>query len=130
MDGEGRVALDESFKPEREHHPERVAARAAELARQPPPPAENLETRIDDWAWESNRLARTFVYPDITETESRKYCRLSSGYISKANVLARERLVLAAYRLAVLLNATLGSDHPGAPPASYPAGPPAGVPDY
>ncbi|HEY0257105.1 MAG TPA: hypothetical protein VGC39_06665, partial [Candidatus Methylacidiphilales bacterium] len=56
-------------------------------------------------------------------TESRKYCRLSSGYVAKANAMARQRLVLAAYRLAVLLNDTLGAESPGNPPPAYPPGP-------
>jgi hypothetical protein len=126
MDGEGRVALDPRFRPETEHHPERLAAIAGELAAQPPPPDANLDPHIEAWAWESNQIARSFVYPDLTQTESLKCCRLSSGYIVKANGIARERLVLAAYRLAVLLNGTLGSDHPAPPPASYPSGPASG----
>jgi len=83
-----------------------------------------LETRIDQWARESNGIARDFVYRELTLTESRKYCRLSSGYVSKANALARQRLVLAAWRLATLLNHTLGADGPIHPPPPYPAGPP------
>ena len=123
MDADGRVALDERFHPGREHHPGEIASLAAELAAQPPPIDANLDTRIDAWAWESNQIARIFVYRDLTPTESLKYCRLSSVYVSKANTIARQRLVLAAYRLAVLLNNTLGADNPGPVPASYPAGP-------
>jgi hypothetical protein len=44
-------------------------------------------------------------------------------YVSRANALARQRLVLAAWRLALLLNNTLGSDAPIHPPPPYPAGP-------
>jgi hypothetical protein len=124
MDDQGRVALDPRFQPGREHHPQAIASIVGEFP--PPPPGANLETNIDAWAWESNGIARTFVYPDLTQTGSLKYCRLSSGYIAKANAIARERLVLAAWRLAALLNATLGADHPAPPPASYPAGPPSG----
>jgi hypothetical protein len=126
LDDEGRVALDERFQPGSEHHPEAVAALAKELAAQAPPTSASLATAFDAWAWESNQVARTFAYPDITPTQSLKYCRLGSAYVAKANWIARQRLVLAGYRLAVLLNATLGADHPGAPPASYPAGPSAG----
>jgi hypothetical protein len=126
MDGQGRVVLDESFRPGPVHHPERVVALAAEMEREVPPAGLNLSPQIDAWAWESNQIARNFVYPDLTPTESLKYCRLSSSYVAKANRIARERLVLAGYRLAVLLNNTLGSDHPGPPPPSYPAGPPSG----
>jgi len=124
MGNDGRVELDERFKPGREHHPEDVAALAAEIAREDAPALNaKLAPNFEAWAWESNGIARDFVYPDLTQTESLKYCRLSSGYIAKANRIARQRLVLAAYRLAALLNATLGAAHPGPVPASYPAGP-------
>jgi hypothetical protein len=125
MGPDGHVVLDERFKPGRVHRPEEVAALAAELARDDAPSADtNLEPDFEAWAWESNNVARSFVYRELTPTESLKYCRLSSGYISGANRIARQRLVLAAYRLATLLNETLGADHPGPAPASYPAGPP------
>jgi hypothetical protein len=124
MGPDGRVLLDERFKPGRAHHPEDVTALAAEIAREDAPPLNaKLDPDFEAWAWESNGIARSFVYPDLTQTESLKYCRLSSGYIAKANQIARQRLVLAAYRLAALLNATLGAEHPGPVPASYPAGP-------
>jgi hypothetical protein len=124
MGPDGRVMLDERFKPGRVHHPEDVAQLAAEMARDDAPSADtDLEPRFDSWAWESNNVARSFVYRDLTPTESLKYCRLSSSYIREANHIARQRLVLAAYRLATLLNETLGADHPGPAPASYPAGP-------
>jgi hypothetical protein len=125
MGPDGRVVLDERFKPGREHHPGDVAALAAEMARDDAPvPDADLSTHFESWAWESNGMARSFVYRDLTPTESLKYCRLSSEYIAEANHIARQRLVLAAYRLAALLNATLGANHPGPVPASYPAGPP------
>ncbi len=82
-----------------------------------------LACNIDQWALESNDIARDFVYPELTLTENKKYCRLSSIYVSRANALARQRLILAAWRLAALLNATLGADN-SSPPAPYPAGPP------
>ncbi len=125
MDEAGRVTLDERFHPEPEHHPRAVAPLAAAFVAQDAPVGANLQTNIDAWAWESNQIARTFVYPYLTETESRKYCRLSSGYIAQANAIARRRLVLAGYRLSILLNNTLGADHPIPAPASYPPGPPA-----
>jgi hypothetical protein len=124
MGNDGRVELDERFKPGREHHPQDVAALAAEIAREDASVSNaKLDPDFEAWAWESNGIARDFVYLDLTQTESLKYCRLSSGYIEKANRIARQRLVLAAYRLAALLNATLGAAHPGPVPASYPAGP-------
>ena len=106
------------------HDPQNVRSLAQALEQQPPPSGIDLETHIDQWARESNAIARDFVYRELTVTESRKYCRLGSGYVSKANTLARQRLVLAAWRLAVLLNNTLGADVPVKAPPSYPAGPP------
>jgi hypothetical protein len=124
MGADGRVVLDDNFKPGRIHHPDDVAQLAAEMARDDAPSADtDLEPNFDSWAWESNNVARSFVYRDLMPTESLKFCRLSSSYISDANNIARRRLVLAAYRLAALLNGTLGADHPGPAPASYPAGP-------
>jgi hypothetical protein len=121
---DGRVELDERFKPGRVHHPEDVAGLAAQMTAEDAPPANaRLATDFEGWAWESNGIARGFVYRDLTPTESLKYCRLSSAYVAPANRIARQRLVLAAYRLAVLLNATLGATQPGPVPASWPAGP-------
>jgi len=121
---DGRVVLDERFKPGRVHHPAEVAALAARMARDESPDAgTNLEPAFDAWAYESNNIARSFAYRDITPTESLKYCRLSSGYVSEAGRIARKRLVLAAWRLATVLNETLGAAQPGPVPASYPAGP-------
>lgn len=121
---DGRVVLDERFKPGRVHHPAEIAELAARMAREGAPnAATNLEPDFEAWAYESNNVARTFVYRDLTPTESLKYCRLSSGYISEANRIARRRLVLAAYRLATILNETLGAKPAGPVPASYPAGP-------
>jgi hypothetical protein len=120
----GNVVFDEHYRDRGIHDPKVVQSLAEELIKNTPSPGVNLETDIDAWARESNRLARDFVYREITATESRKYCRLSSGYVSKANALARQRLVLAACRLAVLLNDTLGAEPSDHPPSSYPAGPP------
>ena len=109
MGPDGRVQLDERFRPGQTHDPADVAQLAAAMAREDaPPPGTNLEPRFEAWAWESNALARTFVYRDLTPTESLKYCRLSSRYIAEANRLARQRLVLAAWRLAATLNETVG----------------------
>jgi hypothetical protein len=120
----GCVVLDERFNERGIHDPRRVAPLVGEIGKLNPSVNANRETNIDAWARESNAIARDFVYHEITSTESRKYCRLSSGYVSRANLIARERLALAADRLAVLLNETLGADHPGPPPPAYPAGPP------
>jgi hypothetical protein len=101
-----------------------VRTLAEALEQQPPPPGADLETHFDQWARESNAVARDFAYRELTTTESKKYCRLSSVYVSRANALARQRLVLAAWRLATLLNNTLGTLGPIDLPPPYPAGPP------
>jgi len=120
----GCVVLDPCFQEEGRHDPQEVCALAEALERQPPPAGTDLETHVDQWARESNAIARDFVYPGITATDNKKYCRLSSEYVAKANALAQQRLVLAAWRLSVLLNNTLGADVPIKAPLSYPAGPP------
>ena len=121
----GCVVLDPRFQEERGHDPREVRALAQALERQlPPPPGTDFETYIDQWARESNAIARDCVYPGITATDNKKFCRLSSEYVAKSNALAQGRLVLAAWRLAVLLNDTLGGEAPIKPPPSYPAGPP------
>ena len=109
-DASGHVVLDERYQDRGMHDPKAVQALAETLMKQDLPPNTDLEIHIDSWARESNQLARDFVYREITATESRKYCRLSSGYVAKANAIARQRMVLAAYRLATLLNETLGAD--------------------
>lgn len=123
-DASGCVVLDPEYQEEGQHEPQNVRALASTLEQHPPSPGIDLEAHIDAWARESNAIARDFVYRDLTGTESKKYCRLSSVYVSKANALARQRLVLAAWRLATLLNNTLGADGPVHPPPAYPAGPP------
>jgi len=122
-DASGCVVLDLRYQEHGAHDPQNVRSLAETLGQQGPPPGVDLETHIDQWARESNAIARDFVYRELTATESKKYCRLSSVYVSRANALARQRLVLAAWRLALLLNHTLGSDGPAHPPPAYPAGP-------
>jgi hypothetical protein len=120
----GCVAFDPLFQDFVSHHPQNIRALAEALGQQPAPQGVDLETHIDQWAKESNAIARDFVYRDLTTTENRKDCRLSSEYVAKANALARRRLVLAGWRLATLLNHTLGASRPVTPPVPYPAGPP------
>jgi hypothetical protein len=117
----GCVMLDEQFREEGGHDPAAIHAVAESIAAGPVPEG-NLEPRFDAWALESNRIARDFVYRELIATESKKYCRLGSHYVAESNALARQRLYLAACRLAVLLNETLGAAMPAAPPAPYPAG--------
>ncbi len=106
----GFVVLDPAYREHGAHDPQKVRALAEQLEKQPPAASVKLEPDIDQWAWESNAIARDFAYRELTTTESKKYCRLSSGYVAQANALAQQRLVLAACRLAVLLNETLGAD--------------------
>jgi hypothetical protein len=121
----GAVVLDPHLEDTARHDPDRFRALATSLEAEPPPADANLSPDFDAWAREGNEIARDFVYRELTSTESKKYCRLSSGYVAQANAIAKRRLVLAAWRLAALLNGTLGADQPVAPPPSYPAGPPA-----
>jgi hypothetical protein len=122
-DATGLVVIDPTFDEVGPHDGAAVKSVAAVLSQTPLPPDASLAPDFEAWARESNTIARDFVYRDITATDNRKYCRLSSSYVAKAREIARARLVLAAARLAVLLNATLGADHPGPPPPAYPAGP-------
>ena len=124
----GNVAIDSSFAGTEQLHFDQIRALAKDLEQQPPPASTDLETHIDQWALESNAIARDFVYRDLTEGDSKKSCRLSSGYVAKANALARQQLVLSAWRLATLLNNTLGSGRLIPVPPSYPAGPPIPTP--
>lgn len=123
-DASGRVALDPQLQDAGWHDPARYRALATELEKEPPPDGANLSPDFEAWARESNEIARDFVYRELTSTERKKYCRLSSGYVARSNAIAKQRLVLAAWRLAALLNATLGAASSGPPPPSYPAGPP------
>jgi hypothetical protein len=118
------VELDPRFQAYVAHDSQEVRTLAETLAELPPPAGTDLTTNFDRWARESNAIARDFVYPGITATDNKKYCRLSSEYVAKANALAQRRLVLAAWRLAVLLNNTLGAQAPVKALPSYPAGPP------
>ena len=120
----GEVVLDPAFEEQGAHHPQNVRALASELDLQPLAPGDETRTDFDAWARESNAIARDFVYPGVTATDNKKNCRLSSGYVAQARQIARARLALAAARLAVLLNDTLGADAPTKPPPPYPAGPP------
>jgi hypothetical protein len=122
----GCVVLDPRYREAGFHDPTAIRPLAETLAAEPTPQAD-LEPHFSTWAEESNRIARDFVYRGITATESKKYCRLSSGYVAASNLLARQRPFLAACRLAVLLNETLGAEKPSPPPPAYPAGP-AGAP--
>jgi len=93
-----------------------------------PAPPGSLEPDFDAWAKESNAIARNFVYHDLTDAGDKKHCRLSSAYVDRARAIAQNQLLLAGWRLATLLNETLGADHPSSPPPSYPAGPPSEPP--
>jgi hypothetical protein len=121
----GQVVIDPRYRETFPHDAAIVRPIVDEMKGLEPPPDVDMGTHFEAWAYESNALAHNFVYRDITATDSAKYCRLSSEYVTAANAMARQQLVLAAWRLAKLLNDTLGSDAPPSPPPSYPAGPPA-----
>ena len=117
----GRLAIDSRFNNENTYDPAAFAEIIHSIKSATPVP--NLEPDFAAWARESNLLARDFVYRDLAPTDSKKYCRLGQGYVRKANAIARERLLLAGERLAVLLNETLGAPSPPPHPPAYPAGP-------
>jgi hypothetical protein len=67
-----------------------------------------------DWVWESNALARTVVYRNITEGAAP-----SPEYTREAQALSRKRIALAGYRLAAVLNTIFAPEPPK--PAGEPA---------
>jgi hypothetical protein len=121
----GHVAVDLHFENWNHHDAQTVKTLAEELEVSDKPEASvNLQPDFLGWAKESNEIAREVVYPKLTFTENHKEARISAEYVALAQPIARKRLVLAGYRLAALLNVTLGATTPGPVPASYPAGPP------
>jgi hypothetical protein len=82
----GCVVLDSSFEHEAMQDPQSVHALAEILEKQPPPVGADLGTHIDAWARESNGIAGGFVYRELTATDSKKYCRLSSSMIRSARI--------------------------------------------
>ena len=126
----GLVVVDTHYENWNHHNPQVVRPLAEELEVADKPMASvNLEPDFIGWAKESNQIAREVVYPRLTFTENHRTARISAEYAELANPLARRRLVLAGYRLATLLNETLGAATPPPIPASYPAGPPTAVLD-
>jgi len=119
----GNVVLDERFHASSWLDPASVRAEAGRIHNEIMYPANASPTDFSGWAMESNKIARDFVYPGITATDNRKYCRLSSAYVVKAHAYALTQLSTAGIRLAALLNATLGAATPPPVPPSYPAGP-------
>jgi len=124
-DSTGLVVVDPRYENWVHHDPQIVRPLAEELEASLKPAADiSLATDFTAWAKESNQIACNVVYARLTFTENHKIARISAEYVAMANPLARRRLVLAGYRLAALLNATLGADTPGVIPVSYTAGPP------
>ena len=131
----GRITVDLHFE-NWNHHDARTVREVAEEMEVADKPAASVNLQPDflGWAHESNAIARDFVYPKLTFAENHQSARISTEYVALANPIARKRIVLAGYRLATLLNATLGAATPGPIPPAYPAGPPntfvpdAGVP--
>jgi hypothetical protein len=122
----GRVTVDPSHENWNHHDAAVVRALAEELeVSLKPADTVSLAPNFVGWAQESNQIARDVVYPRLTFTENHRVARISAEYVALVNPLARQRIVLAGYRLAALLNATLGAATPAPVPPSYPAGPPA-----
>ncbi len=99
----------------RQQPPRNIAALAKE--------AQNLEREVgqgtpDSWAQESNHLARNvaYHYPGFScNSVPRASIVLDRGYLDDAELVVRERLLLAGARLATLLNSTLANaQHAGA----------------
>jgi hypothetical protein len=124
----GLIVVDLKYENWDHHRAEVVKPLAEELEVSDKPAASvSLEPDFLAWAEESNKIAREEVYPKLTFTENHKQARISAEYVAMANPLARQRIVLAGYRLATLLNETLGAATLGPIPPSYPAGPPATI---
>jgi len=121
----GRVVVDLHYENWEHHNAKIVKSLAEELEiADKPAPGTSLATDFVAWAEESNQVAREVVYPRLTFTENHREARINAEYVAIANPLARRRITLAGYRLAALLNATLGAGTPGPIPQSYPPGPP------
>lgn len=125
----GRIVLDARYADMHHHSAALVHGLAEEMeAADKPAASVSLATDFSAWADESNRVAREVVYPRLTYTENHREARISAEYVALANPLTRRRIVLAGYRLAALLNATLGAATPGPVLPSYPSGPPSAPP--
>ncbi len=70
----------------------------------------SLEPDFVAWAKESNALAREMAYAKLPRFEKDRYADVDASYTAEAKQIAQARLVLGGYRLASLLNATLGAD--------------------
>jgi hypothetical protein len=80
----------------------KIAALAAHCTAALPPPAPNhpsLVTPFSAWAQESHALAKTTAYADLEQHDTP-----SAAYVANAQRVVRERVALAGYRLADLLN--------------------------
>lgn len=71
------------------------------------PPGAAFADAVQRWADESAVLSRYVVYAYPSRTAGGPPPRLSDAYLSLAGDIARERITLAAYRLAALLEARL-----------------------
>ncbi len=94
----------------------RLRALAEEITRAYPAESEPAWKDVEPLHWieESNTLARTVVYKNITENSAP-----SAAYTEEAQKLVRRRIALAGYRLAEILNRLFVQT---APPAPRPAG--------
>ena len=69
----------------------------------------SLATDFVAWGKEGNALARDFAYPKLPRLKMNRYADVDEAYTKEAAQIAQTRLVLAGYRLAQLLNETLGT---------------------
>jgi hypothetical protein len=80
----------------------KIAALAAQCKAAFPPPAPNhpsLVTPFSVWAQESHELAKSAAYADLEPHDTP-----GAVYVTNAQRVARERVALAGYRLAAVLN--------------------------
>jgi hypothetical protein len=91
------------------HDLAQVTTLGLDLDGQPVPPGADV-TDPDAWTTESFDIAKTDVYLDRNgHTLGDPDATLDAAYVSNAEAVAKARVILAAHRLAALINAALGS---------------------
>jgi hypothetical protein len=90
---------------------EYVARYAAGVAAETPPPdrlGRNALTNVRAWIQEGAKIAKTEVYTFGDETGSQEHpLELAESYVENSHQVARARVALAGYRLAIVLNQRL-----------------------
>jgi len=80
------------------------------LSRYAPESGVSLEPDFVAWGRESNALAASMAYEKLPRFKQNRYADVDDLYVIRSVELAKSRIVLAGYRLATLLNKTLGSE--------------------